>query len=335
MSLWAKALLFIGVCSNFSAYGDDAVPTVQDVPVVYGEKDFKRFNDTLQQLQKFVYRRLGQDTLDRPVDALNSQEINGKLSNLYETLNSMQGQVPSLIGRMESLEHKVRDLKQVNEKLLENNRTFVQYVNHFKNSLQETKEQLETLKKKMNTVPNDTVRSETSSVVEAIPSLPPLKEGSAPESPSKEEEALIELSKPVEDESKAKEEEISPEDLYKKALAALSMAQYDEARTSFEKLLTQNIEESRVADVHFYLGEMSSVSKDHAAASDSYLKAFQALPKGERAPKSLLKLSMALHALGKKKASCSSLNKLLSEYPNADAATRSMANEKKKLFKCS
>jgi tol-pal system protein YbgF len=128
--------------------------------------------------------------------------------------------------------------------------------------------------------------------------------------------------------------ELSIEELEKKARTALLTGQYDVAEQSFESLLERELGGEQAASAHFYLGEIAHVKKNHAKASEHYLKAFQSAPNSSKAPKSLLKLSMKLHDLDKKKACCASLTKLLAEYPKADSATRTMAETKKKEYQC-
>ena len=123
------------------------------------------------------------------------------------------------------------------------------------------------------------------------------------------------------------------EELEKKARASLLAAQYDVAQkilNPFERSLT----DAQSASTHFYLGEIAQLNKDPAKASGHYLRAFQKAPATDKPPKSLLKLAIALHNLDKQKEACASLDKVLTEYPKADATTLSMTNAKIKEYKC-
>ena len=171
-----------------------------------------------------------------------------------------------------------------------------------------------------------------------IATLPPLEETAEPvmgreptqEKPLGIQEALGEPSSEKIEEAV----NLSTEELDKKARGALLTGQYDVAEKAYGALLEHELPSEQKASTHFYLGEIANVKKDHAKASEHYLKSFQSDPSGSKAPKSLLKLSMKLHALDKKKAACASLGKLLSEYPTADSATRTMAAQKKKEYMC-
>ena len=311
-----------------------------EVPVVYGGQDVEKMAGDLQRLEKFVYRTLGPNRLHKPIteDASNGMGKQdsvpqAQLDILNKKIEDMSQEIPSLLNRLEQSEHTI-------QKLVENNKTAVQYLTHFKKMLAEEQARNQALEEKVSKLQKqdegalmESARPLGAVLPEAIPSLPPL-EGSSPmiedkvEMDFKGNEPLAEVPEVPEI------IELSVEDLEKKARTALLTAQYDVAEKAFESLLEKDLGNEQAASAHFYLGEIAHVKKNHAKASEHYLKAFQKAPNGSKAPKSLLKLSMKLHELDKKKAACASLNKLIAEYPTADSATCAMAQAKRKEYQC-
>jgi len=266
-----------------------------EVPVVHGFQDVEKLYADLKNLEGYVYRSLGPNRLHSPVT--HNAPTQAQVDVLREKLDNVSQQVPSLVDRLEQAEHTIRQLE---EKIV---------------SLQ---------------------RQGT----EAKPTQPSLV-ASAPQedstplmSDNTENDIDLGLGLGLSEPAAAQTVELSIEELEKKARTALLTGQYDVAEQSFESLLEREIAGEQAASAHFYLGEIAHVKKNHAKASEHYLKAFQSAPNSSKAPKSLLKLSMKLHDLDKKKACCASLNKLLSEYPKADSATRTMAEAKKKEYQC-
>lgn len=314
--LVALGIAFYGVNSNAEA---ESV-----APVVYGNHNVEKLAEDLQQLQKFVYRSLGPDQLHHPVSEAGAEGVTkAQVDLLQNKVETLSQEIPTLVDRTEQAEH-------TSQKLLENNKTFVQYINHFQKKLEELEAENQLLKEQLaslQTAPQS-LSSLPKQEVEAhpgeIPAPPPLEQ--AQETPP-----VVEVEEPQQEEPAV---ELSPEELEKKARAELIGGQYDEARTSFEKLLEKDLDKEKAAPVHFYLGEISSFKKDLPKASEHYLASFQGDPNCARAPKSLLKLSIVLHDLGKEKAACASLDKVLSDYPKASSDILDMAKAKRKEYAC-
>lgn len=127
---------------------------------------------------------------------------------------------------------------------------------------------------------------------------------------------------------------LSVEELEKKARAALFAAQHNEARDLFNKLLMRELTQEKEAMVHFYLGEIAHLQKQYAKAAEHYLLTYQKHPKGPKAPQSLLKLAATLHPLGKKKEACATLQKLLNDYPTAEETTLKLAQQSRREYMC-
>lgn len=307
-------------------------------PVVDGTQDVSRVAADLQRLEKYVYRTLGPDQLKKkePV-AMSPQGVGGsqdQINLLMKKHEEVAQAIPQLTARLEESEHTV-------QKLLDNNKTFIQYLTHYKKLIAEAALKQEAMEAKIAALQKGgAVLGEAPAPVDPesapgdIPSLPPLD--SPLEMPPVENQGIasqVTENAPVED-PVPEDVPLSVEDLEKKARAALLTADYDVARQTFEAMLERELSAEQGASAHYYLGEIAQLKKDAATASGHYLKAFQKAGNGDKAPKSLLKLSMALRDLGKEKEACASLSKLFEEYPKADAATLAMAETQKKAYKC-
>lgn len=300
MQYWYRWLSII--LSSFPFLGHPAQEPVK-IPVVYGDQNVERMAADLQRLEKFVYRTMGPDRLNHPVQSNPSTDTQGpsqpQVELFQSKLETLSQELPALIGRLEELEHQ-------SQKLLENNKMFVEYLTHLK-------QEVETLSLKNKALEEQVAAKEKKENSE-IPSLPPLKTEKKPAVEQKPEPKGF--------------SSLSIEELEKKAKAALVSGQHDEAQRLFEALLEKDLSVEQEITIRFYLGEIWFLKKQHGKASDQYLKAYQKDPKGAKAPKSLLKVALSLKALGKKKEACITLKKLLKDHPKAESTVLSMAKEK-------
>lgn len=311
--------LFVGLLTSFLS---SVSVGASEIPVVYGNENLERIATDLHRLEKYVYRTIGADHLNKPKaqtpsapsaldeNASTHQPQADVFQSKFETLSQ---EIPALVGRIEELEHK-------NQKLLDNNKTFVDYMTHFKQEMEALKQRNKELEEKITQLahaPKEMAAALPSEGAqpEEIPSLPPLAVQSEPVV-----DPIPTLSEPV---------VLSIDDLEKKAKASLVAARYDDARQLFEELLKRDLSIEQEVATRFYLGEIWLLKKQHGKASEQYLKAYQKDPKGAKAPKNLLKLATSLYALGKKKEACVSLQKLLKEHPKAESTVLSMASEKR------
>ena len=72
----------------------------------------------------------------------------------------------------------------------------------------------------------------------------------------------------------------------------------------------------------------------YADAAVSFAEAYQENPKGNKAPDSLLKLSMSLAGADKVTDACGTLDALKSKYPNAAATIKARAEQERARLKC-
>jgi tol-pal system protein YbgF len=121
---------------------------------------------------------------------------------------------------------------------------------------------------------------------------------------------------------------------YDLALAALKGNNLKEAENKFHAFL-ENYPNSKLrGNAYFWYGEVFFKQKIYDKASINYLKGYKQFPKGPKASDSLLKLSLSLGELNKKKESCNIINKLETEFPSRSASSVKRAKDAKIKFGC-
>ncbi len=112
---------------------------------------------------------------------------------------------------------------------------------------------------------------------------------------------------------------------YKASLDLLKKKEYGAALKGFESFLEHNKNHALSGNAQYWLGEAHFAMNNYSKASVAFLTAYKDYPKNTKRPESLLKLGQSLSKLGKKKEACATLQKLLTDFPNASGAVRKMA----------
>ncbi|HSR73188.1 MAG TPA: tol-pal system protein YbgF, partial [Kiloniellales bacterium] len=92
----------------------------------------------------------------------------------------------------------------------------------------------------------------------------------------------------------------TPEEQYKHAFSLLSQANYAEAERALSAFLAEHPDDPLAGNAKYWLGETCYVRQDYQRAAVTFAEAFQQYPESSKAPDNLLKLGMALSALGSK-----------------------------------
>lgn len=122
---------------------------------------------------------------------------------------------------------------------------------------------------------------------------------------------------------------------YDTAFNLLQQTRYTEAEIGLKDFLAQHEDHPLAGNAYYWLGETYYMQKDYEQAAIQFLRGYKKFPKGEKAPDSLLKLSMSLGSLNKTKEACTSLTKLADEFKNASNAIKQKAKEESKQLHCS
>lgn len=105
--------------------------------------------------------------------------------------------------------------------------------------------------------------------------------------------------------------------LYEKGYGALLQRDYRAAEASFSKMVAGYPNDPLAGSAQYWVGETQYIRKQYQKAADSFLAGYRKYSSSDKAPDTLLKLGMALAALGEKDAACSTFKQLNEKFPNA------------------
>jgi len=122
--------------------------------------------------------------------------------------------------------------------------------------------------------------------------------------------------------------------LYQQGYGALLQKDYAGAEGAFRQLLDAYPKDPLAGDAQYWIGETYYVRGQYKNAADAFLKGYKTYKSGQKAPDTLLKLGMALGALGQKDAACSTFNELKAKYPRAPEHIADEARAERKKAGC-
>lgn len=123
--------------------------------------------------------------------------------------------------------------------------------------------------------------------------------------------------------------------LYDHSLALMRRGDYDDAEAALRVFLDRHSDSDLVSAALYWLGETHYVRDAYRDAAFSFVDVYSKYPKSSKAPDSLLKLGMSLHALGNAKEACTAFETLRKEYPNARRAVLKLAEDRAAQYGCS
>lgn len=121
---------------------------------------------------------------------------------------------------------------------------------------------------------------------------------------------------------------------YDAALIALKNKDYVLAEEKFAHFITHYPKSGKLSNAYFWYGETFFKRSNFEKAAVNYLKGYKNFPKGEKAPDSLLKLSLSLGSMKKTKEACIMLDKLDNEFKNRAEGSIKRAKEAKNKYGC-
>jgi tol-pal system protein YbgF len=126
----------------------------------------------------------------------------------------------------------------------------------------------------------------------------------------------------------------TPTAIYEDAFATLRSGDYAQAETKFQAFLNSNPDSNLSDNARYWLAETYYVRNQYDQAARGFAQAYQANPKGSKAPDNLLKLSLSLSGLGKKKDACVALDQLLQNYKTGPKAILGRAEQEQNRLAC-
>jgi len=126
----------------------------------------------------------------------------------------------------------------------------------------------------------------------------------------------------------------SVKEQYSYAFSLLQKAEYDRAEAAFSEFIKQHDDDPLSGNARYWLGETYYVRARYVKAAEVFLAAYQAAPKGAKAPGTLLKLGMSLGNLDKKLQACASFNKLVTDFPKASPMILDKVKSERQINGC-
>ncbi|RYC33089.1 tol-pal system protein YbgF [Lichenibacterium minor] len=121
---------------------------------------------------------------------------------------------------------------------------------------------------------------------------------------------------------------------YEADYALYKGAQYDGAIAGFNDFLNKYPRDRLVPDATYFLGESYARLGRHREAAEQFLKLSTDYTKSNRAPDALLRLGMALNALGAGAQACATYQEVDRKYPAAGADVRTAVDRELKRAHC-
>jgi len=112
--------------------------------------------------------------------------------------------------------------------------------------------------------------------------------------------------------------------VYGDAFAAMKAGRYEDAARGFQLYLTKYPKGPRADNASYWLGEAQYVQQDYTAALKSF-QSVSAFPESRKLPDALLKVGYCQYELKAFRNARGTLQKVISTYPDADAAKLAQA----------
>lgn len=123
-------------------------------------------------------------------------------------------------------------------------------------------------------------------------------------------------------------------DEYTADLDLYRQAQYESAATGLKTFLDKYPRDRLVPDAVYYLGESYTKLGRHREAAEQYLRLSTDFSKAPRAPDALLKLGMALNAMGVREQACATFQEVTRRFPAASSDVRAGVDRELKRAHC-
>jgi tol-pal system protein YbgF len=126
----------------------------------------------------------------------------------------------------------------------------------------------------------------------------------------------------------------TPQELYDHSLGLMRQGEYADAETALRTFLERFPQDERIGAALYWLGETHYVRNDYREAALAFVEVYRKHKSSSKAPDSVLKLGMALHARGDANEACAALQTLQNEFPDARRAVLKLAEDKSAEYGC-
>jgi tol-pal system protein YbgF len=123
--------------------------------------------------------------------------------------------------------------------------------------------------------------------------------------------------------------------VYRTALDQLQAGSWAEAEQSFDTFVKSYPDDPRASTASYWVGETYLFRRDYPTAASVFARNYRTYGQdAPRAPDNLLKLGIALAAMGDRDRACQTFNELGKRHPNASAPIRQALNREKTAAGC-
>ena len=126
----------------------------------------------------------------------------------------------------------------------------------------------------------------------------------------------------------------NPQEAYDVAYGHVLQQDYAGAEVAFKDYMTRFPQTPLASNAQYWLGQSFYARGQYKPAADAFLSGYKNFRTGQKAPDSLLKVGMSLARLGQKDTACSAFNALDTEFPNASAQIKRLAQSERDRVGC-
>ena len=126
----------------------------------------------------------------------------------------------------------------------------------------------------------------------------------------------------------------NPRTDYDGAYAYILQKQYERAEMGFRQFLQSHPRDKLTPDATFWLGESYLQRGRHREAAEQFLKVSTEYTGSQKAPDAMLRLGIALNALGAKEQACATFAQLDRKFPQAGPSVRQGVEREQKRARC-
>ena len=121
---------------------------------------------------------------------------------------------------------------------------------------------------------------------------------------------------------------------YDAAYAYILQRQYERAEMGFRQFLQSHPRDRLTPDATFWLGESYLQRQRHREAAEQFLKVSTEYAQSQKAPDAMLRLGIALNALGARDQACATFAELERKFPQAGQSVRQGVEREQKRARC-
>ncbi len=121
---------------------------------------------------------------------------------------------------------------------------------------------------------------------------------------------------------------------YDAAYAYILQRQYERAEMGFRQFLQSHPRDRLASDATFWLGESYLQRQRHREAAEQFLKVSTEYAQSQKAPDAMLRLGIALNALGARDQACATFAELERKFPQAGPSVRQGVEREQKRARC-